>query len=111
MDFFQDLAEFVRYIPYTNPVALIIISILLIGMILCQWKQRSWVKMLGIGALAFAVLFSLYNLSMYFDDYVAFGMSTIDIANSLRPVASTLYYGLLVYLVSLILRMVNKPRI
>ena len=113
MNYFKVLTDFVRYIPDSNPVALIIISILLVGMILCQWKQRSWVKMLGIGALAVAVLFSLYTLSAYFDQYVCYidEMSTRDIVTALRPLACTLYYGMFVYLVSLVFRMVNKPRI
>lgn len=89
-----------------------IITLLLAFMLFAVWKFPAWVKEIGIAALVVSVLWTLTGL------YQAFGaiMRAPDIATSVvfggcRVAIISTIYGLLVYLLSLIIRIVHKPRI
>ena len=91
---------------------MIIITLLLIALLIAAWKAPKWVKEIGIAALVVAILWNMAGL------YQAMGavMMTGDISpavlcGGLRVAMISSFYGLIVYLISLIIRVIQKPRI
>ena len=89
-----------------------VITLFLAFMLFAAWKFPAWVKEIGIAALVISILWTLTGL------YQAFGalMRAPDIAPTVvfggcRVALISTIYGLLVYLLSLIIRIVHKPRI
>ncbi len=95
-----------------GPVGMSIITLLFIGLFFAAWKAPAWVKEIGIAALVVGVFWTLLGLMQIVDflsgnDDVASYIIAGGIKVSLIPVL----YGLIVYFVSLILRLIHKPRI
>lgn len=91
---------------------MIIITLLLIALLIAAWKAPKWVKEIGLAALVVAILWNMAGL------YQAMGaiMMTGDISpavlcGGLRVAMISSFYGLIVYLISLIIRIIQKPRI
>ena len=89
-----------------------VITLLLAFMLFAAWKFPAWVKEIGIAALVASILWTLLGL------YQAFGallrapdISPIVIFGGLRVALISTIYGMGVYLISLIIRIVQKPRI
>lgn len=88
-----------------------LITILLVLLLFAAWKAPNWVKELGLAALTVGIIACLAGIyqgagvcrEMEIDAQVIFG--------GLRVSLIPLIYGLSVYLVSLIIRLVQKPRI
>ena len=91
---------------------MIIISILLICLLLAAWKAPRWVKEIGIGALVVSIFWSLSGM---FNACVMIQMygdaSPNIIAGGLKVCLIPVLYGLIVYFISLIIRIIQKPRI
>ncbi len=96
-----------------GPVGMVIITLLFISLFFAAWKAPAWVKEIGIGALVAGVFWTLLGVLQIVDylssqhDAVALNIIAGGIKVSLIPVL----YGLIVYFVSLILRVVHKPRL
>ena len=95
-----------------DPVGMIIITLLFIGLFFAAWKAPAWVKEIGIAALVVSIFWTLLGQLQIADylaghDDVAMSVVAGGIKVSLVPVL----YGLIVYFVSLILRVIQKPRI
>ena len=95
-----------------GPVGMIIITLLFIGLFFAAWKAPAWVKEIGIAALVVSIFWTLLGQLQIADylaghDDVAMSVVAGGIKVSLVPVL----YGLVVYFVSLILRVIQKPRI
>jgi len=91
---------------------MIIISILLICLLLAAWKAPRWVKEIGIGALVLSVFWSLIGLFNACDAIQLCGdASPIVVAGGLKVCLIPVLYGLIVYFISLIIRVIQKPRI
>ena len=95
-----------------GPVGMIIITLLFIGLFFAAWKAPAWVKEIGIAALVVSIFWTLLGQLQIADylaghDDVAMSVVAGGIKVSLVPVL----YGLIVYFVSLILRVIQKPRI
>ncbi|MBR5736122.1 MAG: hypothetical protein IKX60_04975 [Bacteroidales bacterium] len=91
---------------------MILITLFLIALFIAAWKAPRWVKEIGIGALVVAIFWNLQGL------YQALGVvqmapdiSPAVIAGGLKVAMISLLYGLIVYFVSLIIRIAQKPRI
>ena len=90
-----------------------LITILLVCLRFAAWKAPAWVKEIGIATLVvglISVAFGWYNAAS------ALEMTNGEIAPSLlwggiKCHMVILIYALLVYLVSLIIRIVHKPRL
>lgn len=91
-------------------MALLTIELILI--ILAAWKAPAWVKELGLIALMTGVLWMLYG-AFQISDIVADnpGITHDVIFGGVKVSLIPLIYGGLIYLVSLVLRIINKPRI
>lgn len=95
-----------------GPVGMIIITLFFIALLFAAWKAPAWVKEIGIAALVVGVFCTLCGLLQMADflsgnDDVAFNIIAGGFKVGLIPVL----YGLIVYFVSLILRVIHKPRI
>lgn len=95
-----------------GPVGMIVITLLFIALFFAAWKAPAWVKEIGIAALVVGIFWTLCGFLQMADflaghDDVA---STI-IAGGVKVALVPVLYGLIVYLVSLIMRIIHKPRI
>lgn len=95
-----------------GPAGMIVITLLFIALFFAAWKAPAWVKEIGIAALVTGVFWTLLGQLQIADflaghDDVALNIIAGGIKVSFIPVL----YGLIVYFVSLILRVVHKPRI
>lgn len=89
-----------------------IISIFLIILLIAAWKAPKWVKEIGIGALVVGVFATLLGLAQVFDAIQTFGDVPFSVfCGGLKVTLITTFYGLIVYFLSLILRVIQKPRI
>ena len=93
-------------------VWMICISLFFIAIFIAAWKAPRWVKEIGIGALVFAIFGTLSGLVQMFDAIQMFGdISPAVICGGLKVTLIPTFYGLIVYFVSLIIRVIQKPRI
>jgi hypothetical protein len=91
---------------------MIVISLFLIALLIAAWKAPRWVKEIGIGALVFSVFATLRGLSQIFDLVQTFGEVSFPVlAGGLKVTLITTFYGLIVYFLSLVIRVIHKPRI
>lgn len=90
-----------------------IISVLLILMLIAAWKAPKWVKEIGIGALVAGVFATLLGLVQIFDAVQMFGdeVTFPILCGGLKVAMIPVLYGLIVYFLSLIIRVIQKPRI
>lgn len=95
-----------------GPVGMIVITLLFIALFFAAWKAPAWVKEIGIAGLVVGVFWTILGWFQIGDflaghDDVAVNIIAGGIKVSLIPAL----YGLIVYFVSLILRVIQKPRI
>ena len=91
---------------------MIIISVFLILLLLAAWKAPRWVKEIGIGALVVSAFATLLGLLQVFDVLQRFGdVSTAVLCGGLKVLMIPFFYGLIVYFISLVIRVIQKPRI
>ena len=91
---------------------MIIITVLLICMLLAAWKAPKWVKEIGIGALVFSLFWSLMGLTSMCNVIQTVGdVSPSVLCGGFKCVLVSTIYGVIVYFISLILRIIQKPRI
>ena len=90
-----------------------VISIFLILLLIAAWKAPKWVKEIGLGALVAGVFASLLGLFQVFDVVQLFGdeVTFPILCGGLKVDLITVLYGLIVYFLSLIIRVIQKPRI
>ena len=89
-----------------------VLTVLLIAIFFAAWKAPRWVKEIGIGALVFAIFGTLLGLAQVFDAIQMFGdISPAVICGGLKVTLIPTFYGFIVYFVSLIIRVIQKPRI
>ena len=89
-----------------------IITLMLVGLFFAAWKAPNWIKEIGLFALAFGFLGTIIGFMQaadYLHAYVDVSSNVIwgGVKVGLIPIA----YGIIVYLVSLVLRVIKKPRI
>ena len=88
-----------------------LITIELIALFLAAWKAPAWVKEIGGLALITGILSGVIGLSQAGAAVHAAGdISPALIWGGIRVMCIALIYGLLVYAVSLIIRIIQKPR-
>ena len=91
---------------------MIIITLFLIALLVAAWKAPRWVKEIGIGALIFSIFWMLLGVSQSADCVQMTGDASPGIlAGALKVTLIPLFYGLIVYFISLIIRIIHKPRI
>ena len=95
-----------------GPLGMAILTIVLLALLLAAWKAPAWVKEIGMIALVWGVLYFLLGF------FQAAGVLAIagDIHQSviwagMKVAIISPMYGLIIYLLSLIIRIIQKPRI
>ena len=91
---------------------MIVITLFLIALLVAAWKAPRWVKEIGIGTLIFSIFWMLLGVSQSADCVQMTGdASPAILAGALKVTLIPLFYGLIVYFISLIIRIIHKPRI
>ena len=95
-----------------GPLFMGLLTIELVFLIIAAWKAPAWTKEIGLMALITGILSTLFGLAQVFD-YIE---SEADVpmtvlCGGLKVRLIPIIYGGLIYLVSLILRIIQKPRI
>lgn len=89
-----------------------VLTLLLVLVLFAAWKAPAWVKEVGIMALVVGFLWALAGV--YQMQGVLQKMSDVDMSvvqGGYRVSLIPVMYGLMIYLVSLIIRVAQKPRI
>lgn len=88
------------------------ITLFLIALFLAAWKAPRWVKEIGLGALVYSFFGTLMGLAQVLDVLQKIGDVSLDIiCGGLKVTLISTFYGLIVYFISLIIRVIQKPRI
>lgn len=96
-----------------GPVGMIIITILFIGLFFAAWKAPAWVKEIGLAALVVGVFWTLLGYLQMADFIQGYAedISRNVLAGGIKVGLVPVLYGLIVFFVSLVLRVIHKPRI
>ena len=90
-----------------------ILTILLVAIFFAAWKAPAWVKEIGLGALVFSAIWTLVGYVQMAGALQAepdeFSLNVIW--GGMKVVFIPLIYGLIVYFISLVIRIIRKPRI
>ena len=96
-----------------GPVGMIIITLLFIALFFAAWKAPAWVKEIGIAGLVVGIFWTLLGC------YQAAGfiqgceeeVQQCVLAGGIKVGLVPTLYGLIVYFTSLVIRIIQKPRI
>lgn len=91
---------------------MIVITLLLVALLVAAWKAPKWVKEIGIAAMVAGIVWTLIGLANMMDVIQMFGdASPVIVAGGLKVAMHSTLYGLCIYVLSLIIRVIQKPRI
>jgi len=92
---------------------MVLITLFFIGLFFAAWKAPAWVKEIGIGALVIGIFGTLLGYLQIADFLQGYDgeIATSVLAGGIKVATIDLLYGLIVYFVSLVLRVIQKPRI
>ena len=91
---------------------MIALTLLLIALFLAAWKAPRWVREVGIAALVLSVFLTTVGLFQIFGLMDQFGSEIFPIiGGGLQIAIIPLLYGLIIYFISLLIRLVKTPRI
>ncbi len=89
-----------------------ILTLELIALLLAAWKAPGWVKEIGIIALITGLLSTMLSFSQAANAVIAAGdISPYLVWGGIKVCLITIIYGTLIYFVSLVIRIVQKPRL
>ena len=87
-------------------------TLILVALFLAAWKAPAWVEEIGKFAAVFGIFATLVGFMQAAVDVAAAGsISQRIVWSGLRVAVITTVYGLIIYMISLIIRIVQKPRI
>lgn len=91
---------------------MIVITVLLIALLAAAWKAPNWVKEIGIAALVAGIFWTVCGLSQAAGVVQMVGdISPAVVWGGIKVMTIPLLYGLVIYFLSLIIRIIQKPRI
>ena len=89
-----------------------ILTMLLIGLFFAAWKAPAWVKEIGRLALAIGIFYQLMGFWQVCEIYQQTGgVSPTLLAGGFKVSLISTMYGMLIYIVSLVVTVVQKPKI
>lgn len=95
-----------------GPLFMGLLTLLLGGIVYAAFKHKGSIKLLGLLALSLGILGQLIGIFQMYEGIVAMGgeISQAMLAGGLRVSSITTIYGLLIYITSLIMRLVFSFR-
>lgn len=96
-----------------GPWMMSVLTLLLVSIFFAAWKAPAWVKEIGKFALAFGVLSLLLGLSQMFG-YLKGVNGEVEmriIYAGFKVALIPVMYGIIIYLVSIIVRTIQKPKL
>lgn len=91
---------------------MIALTLLLIALFLAAWKAPRWVREVGIAAWVLSIFLTGIGLFQIFGLMDQFGSEVFPlIGGGLQIAIIPLLYGLIIYFISLVIRLVQTPRI
>lgn len=95
-----------------GPLFMSILTLELLLLLFSAFKLQEWVKEIGILALATGILGQIIGLYAAFEAIeAAADISPAMLAGGLKVSLITTIYGLLIFVISLLIRLATKPRI
>ena len=95
-----------------GPAFMSVLTVLLVAIFFAAWKAPRWVKEIGAFALAFGILALVIALIQAFDAISGGGPIPQEVfCAGLKVALIPLVYGIIIYLVSLVVRVIQKPRL
>ena len=95
-----------------GPLFMTILTIMLISVIVCYFKFPSWIKELGIIALSVGILGQIIGLYGAFKGIELMGeVSQKTMVGGLKVSSITTIYGLIIYIISMVLRLIKKSKL
>ncbi len=100
-----------------------ILTVLLVAVFFAAWKAPRWVKEIGNFALVFGLMTPLFPLYQFFStlQQVAwdrgegvsglFDLISPGVLFGVKVILIPVIYGMMIYLISLVVRIVQKPRL
>ena len=100
-----------------------ILTVLLVAVLFAAWKAPRWVKEIGSFALVFGLMTPLFSLYQLFSTLQQVALDRGEGVNGLFDLISPgvlfgvnvilipIIYGMMIYLISLVVRIVQKPRL
>ena len=96
-----------------GPIGMCGITLFLIALFFAAWKAPAWVKEIGLAGLVFALIYTFIEFAM-----MARYIQTCEGVTEQPALAAgfwcgliPLIYGLIVYFISIVIRIIQKPRI
>ena len=96
-----------------GPWMMSVLTLLFVAIFFAAWKAPAWVKEIGKFALAFGVLSLLLGLSQMFD-YLKGVNGEVEmriIYAGFKVALIPVMYGIIIYLVSIVVRTIQKPKL
>ena len=101
-----------RFFMDGGMTGMIALTLLLIALFLAAWKAPRWVREVGIAALVLSIFLTGIGLFQIFGLMDQFGSEVFPlIGGGLQIAIIPLLYGLIIYFISLVIRLVQTPRI
>lgn len=95
-----------------NMLFMTLLTVEFAALMLVAWKAPAWVKEIGLMAVLTSVIFTCLSLRQIFDFIQqAGGVEMSVFCGGLKVALIPIIYGCLIYFVSLVLRIIQKPRI
>ena len=90
---------------------MLLVSLLLIALLVAAWKAPRWVKEIGLAALVVGIFSALLGIAMALDTLQMAGdVAPEVVAGGLKVCLICPMYGMIVYFISLVIRIIQKPR-
>lgn len=112
-----------KYFMEGGPVYMSVLTVLLVALFFAAWKAPRWVREIGLFALVFGLvspLFPLYGaLSTLQQVAIDLGSEVNGLFDLISPgvffgikvILIPVIYGMCIYLMSLVIRIIQKPRL
>ena len=95
-----------------GPIGMCGITLFLIALFFAAWKAPAWVKEIGLIALAFGFMFTIIGFMQAAQAIQELGDVAPNIIwGGVKVALIPVVYGIIVYIISLIIRIVRKPKI
>lgn len=95
-----------------GPVFMAVLTIVLVCIFFAAWKAPRWVKEIGAFAIVFGIFSTLLGITQMLGVVQEVGnIDTGVLCGGMKVTLIPTIYGIIIYMISLIVRIIEKPRI